>query len=312
MKFLVGSCGGYLGQSAINILKETYPNSKILGLDCEPITPARFLVDTYFEAPSAKDVEYLEFLRKILSQESIDFFLPMHELEIEICLKNLEIFTDLDVKVITIGVDIWDKCSTKLAAYRTCESISVPFVITQLVTESKKNTTFPAFVKPNAGSGSRQTRIVYSLEELAELRAHKEEFVVQNLLVSKTPELTVAVFRDDSNDIRVIQLERVLQGGASVWVRVASYPLVESFCKKLAAYLSLEGSINVQLMITDTGPWVFEINPRFSSSLELRHKLGFQDLVWSIELASKKKPSNYSPPAIGAQCVISRSARLIT
>ena len=53
--------------------------------------------------------------------------------------------------------------------------------------------------------------------------------------------------------------------------------------EKLAVKLNLVGSINVQLRITDNSPKVFEINPRFSSTVLYRHLFGFEDLIWSIE-----------------------------
>ena len=51
----------------------------------------------------------------------------------------------------------------------------------------------------------------------------------------------------------------------------------------LAVKINLEGSINVQLRLTEKGPVVFEINPRFSSTVLFRHMFGFKDLEWSIQ-----------------------------
>ena len=47
--------------------------------------------------------------------------------------------------------------------------------------------------------------------------------------------------------------------------------------------LDLTGSINVQLRIQENIPKIFEINPRFSSTVLFRHLFGFEDLIWSIE-----------------------------
>ena len=46
--------------------------------------------------------------------------------------------------------------------------------------------------------------------------------------------------------------------------------------------LDLRGSINIQLRFTSEGPRIFEINPRFSSTIYFRHAVGFQDLIWSV------------------------------
>jgi len=47
----------------------------------------------------------------------------------------------------------------------------------------------------------------------------------------------------------------------------------------------LQGSMNIQLILTDSGPRIFEINPRFSSTVLMRHKLGFCDFLWSLDEA---------------------------
>ena len=52
--------------------------------------------------------------------------------------------------------------------------------------------------------------------------------------------------------------------------------------------LNLNGSINIQLRLTKNGPRVFEINPRFSSTALMRHRIGFSDVLWAIDEAEDK------------------------
>jgi carbamoyl-phosphate synthase large subunit len=40
---------------------------------------------------------------------------------------------------------------------------------------------------------------------------------------------------------------------------------------------------------------VFEINPRFSSTVVFRHKLGFTDLVWSLQEQVLNLSTSYVP-----------------
>jgi carbamoyl-phosphate synthase large subunit len=46
--------------------------------------------------------------------------------------------------------------------------------------------------------------------------------------------------------------------------------------------------MNIQMRLTDKGPRVFEINPRFSSTVLMRHRLGFSDVLWAIDEAEGK------------------------
>ena len=51
---------------------------------------------------------------------------------------------------------------------------------------------------------------------------------------------------------------------------------------KLANLIDLNGCINIQLKILKGVPKIFEINPRLSSTVYMRHELGFNDLVYGL------------------------------
>jgi len=69
----------------------------------------------------------------------------------------------------------------------------------------------------------------------------------------------------------------------------------------LAVKLNLIGSINVQLRMNDNLPKIFEINPRFSSTVLFRHLFGFKDLEWSIKDLFGEKLDAYIPPKVGSK-----------
>ena len=62
-------------------------------------------------------------------------------------------------------------------------------------------------------------------------------------------------------------------------------------CEVIAKGLDLRGSMNIQLRLTDKGPRVFEINPRFSSTVLMRHRLGYTDVLWALDEAEGKSIS---------------------
>lgn len=310
MKFIIGSCGGHLGQSTINILRSEYPDAELVGIDSEIYQPSRLLVDKFFQVPSATKNTYLTELLKIISAENVDFFIPLHESEIETCLDYSEKILESGVGLISVAKHIWDSCSSKMSAFETCLSAGLPFVQTKYLSEIDHTISYPIFVKPNFGSGSRGASVINSDVELNRIRSVSDDLVVQEVLTSNSPEVTVAIFRDGEKDIRVLQLERALQAGASTWVRVILNPEIDHFCRELAEFLDLSGSINVQLFITDKGPVIFEINARFSSSMELRNSLGFHDLIWSLNLANGEVLKPYFAPAIGAQAIMTREAKV--
>ena len=76
---------------------------------------------------------------------------------------------------------------------------------------------------------------------------------------------------------------RELVGGFTGWAQVVDEPEAVSQCIALAEALDLRGPMNAQMRITDRGPRIFEINPRLSSTVYLRHLLGFSDVQWMLD-----------------------------
>ena len=88
-----------------------------------------------------------------------------------------------------------------------------------------------------------------------------------------------------SLDGTVLQLLRKLIGRVTAWCSFINNREVLEICKTVAKNIDLQGSMNIQLRITKSGPTIFEINPRFSSSVLMCHRLGFCDLLWTLSEA---------------------------
>ena len=52
---------------------------------------------------------------------------------------------------------------------------------------------------------------------------------------------------------------------------------------KIADEINLYGSINIQFILQNRTIKIFDINPRFSSTVRMRDMVGFQDCVWWIK-----------------------------
>jgi len=90
-----------------------------------------------------------------------------------------------------------------------------------------------------------------------------------------------------------------LTGGYSGYGEVVENSEINNLLTSIAEKIQLVGSINIQLRLTINGPFVFEINPRFSSTVLFRHLLGFQDLLWSIQEINSEPISPYTTPEVG-------------
>ena len=71
--------------------------------------------------------------------------------------------------------------------------------------------------------------------------------------------------------------------------------------KQIFAALNVAGLYNIQLRLTDDGPKIFEINPRVSSTVVFRNKLGFEDFKWWVLEALGKELPHYDAVSAGTK-----------
>ena len=68
---------------------------------------------------------------------------------------------------------------------------------------------------------------------------------------------------------------------------------IEKLAKQVAELFELRGYINIQLKRKAGCLYVFEINPRISGTVMFRHMLGFEDLLWWLDLLDEKITPEY-------------------
>lgn len=117
----------------------------------------------------------------------------------------------------------------------------------------------------------------------------------QELIPEDEGEYTCGLFRSGAGEIRTIVFRRKLRGGLTGSGVVVESPAIEKLLNVIAERLNLCGSINVQLRLNAGVPYVFEINPRFSSTVRFRHQLGFSDVLWALRDHIKVSIGDYRP-----------------
>ena len=161
----------------------------------------------------------------------------------------------------------------------------------------------PIIIKPRAGRGSREIKKIFSQSELDEqiqiLDGKLDKYVWQELLEDDDKELTCALIKTKTNELRTLQIRRTLNNGFTDYGEVVDYAQVGSYLEKVASVLKFEGLMNVQLRIKNKHPMLFEINPRVSSTVVFRHKLGFKDLKWWVDDLVGNDVEDYKKDQVG-------------
>ena len=94
-------------------------------------------------------------------------------------------------------------------------------------------------------------------------------------------EYTCCIFKT-KNKYKHISFKRKLHGGTTKSGEVINNDNINDLLLKISNSIEIGGSINIQLRLVNGIPYIFEINPRFSSTIYFRYLFKFNDLIWSI------------------------------
>ena len=145
----------------------------------------------------------------------------------------------------------------------------------------------PVFVKPNIGRGSRGIRKImndkqldayYCLENYA-----PSEVIIQPYIDGI--EYTVGVVVNSKNQIISISPKKVIQKkGITISAVTENNEIISDLARKITKKLKPKGPFNIQLFLNEKlTPVIFEINPRFSTTLVLSYEAGVDEISLLID-----------------------------
>lgn len=284
--FMLSSIGGLLSQNVATCIRDAFPNSTLVGTDIHLEHAGTHFVNEFVLAERAESKTFLMKLALTIDTHRPGFYFPLNEVELmrlaELGTKEREeIFKD--TKLVWSGENVLGKFLNKDQTMSFLDSINVRRPKTYLPFSSNEFK-FPVVVKPNNGSGSKNLFLCETLAQYEAAMALVTNPIIQEYIPSSETEYTVGVFARRGEGARCIAFRRKLSpGGGTSWCETYFDQELEEICKKVAKAIDLHGSMNIQLRKHENQYYIFEVNPRFSSTVHMRTKLGFQDVLWSIE-----------------------------
>lgn len=281
MKILVTGVAGDIGNGIGRILRDSGLTSRLIGCDIHDQHMGPFVFDVCRLVPVVTVRSYLDILLGVAKEYEVDAIIPTSEAEQRFFFErgiSQEIgsipLIMANTKVLDVGFD-----KLKTAHFLAGQNLPFPWTTTVADNEPKE---FPCIMKSRFGAGSKEMRLIGGPELVPAFRKIFSDNIWQECVGTIDEEYTCGLYRSLAGVIRVIVFRRRLSAGTTIYGEVVDNPEINQLCSQIAEAVELNGSINVQLRLTSHGPIVFEINPRFSSTVVFRHKLGFEDLIWSI------------------------------
>jgi predicted ATP-grasp superfamily ATP-dependent carboligase len=173
----------------------------------------------------------------------------------------------------------------------------------------------PAVLKPDDGAGCVDTRVYADLEDARRAwnaRGRDSRTVLQPYIEGDAASLSLLV-RDGRAVILAVNRQHVAQfGGAlqftgcSVNGLAAWRPLLADLADGIADALpDLWGYVGVDLILTESGTVVLEVNPRLTTSyVGLRASIGVNPAAWVLALLDEAAPLP-APPAVADRVEVS-------
>ena len=316
MNILITGCGGDIAQAITKTFSHApsfqytiTPWFYLIGCDISKKNAGRFYFPCTKVVPRAGTKDYLSSISKIIKEQNLDLIIPMSESELRYFTE--EGIEDIDgVPLLMANKKTREIGFDKYKTYKFLKDNSFPYPWTQKM-EDGKPIVLPCIAKPRFLQGSKHLTIID--EDNVDFyynRAKNPGNLITNELMKgifqeklepSDEEYTCGVYRTKKGETRTIIFRRKLHGGITGYGKVVRSRDIEVFLKRLAEKLDLRGSINVQLIYTDKAPIVFEINPRFSSTVLFRHILGFKDVIWSVKEMLGEEIDKYEIPEEGTE-----------
>ncbi len=287
-KFLITGAQGDIAQSICKIIRRNYNNKVVIdGMDILDSGPSDYIFNKILLSPKTNTKNYELFIKRVFKK--YDLIIPTTENEIKYLSNNkkiLKLFPILINKPEIVRLFL-NKISThNFLSFNKIFPPKFSIPVNQL-----KNYTKPFFLKTIYGHGNKNYQLINSRIKFKKLRKAKtNNWMAQEYFGDKYDEYTCCVIKLDTF-ISTIIFKRKLKNGITYYAEVIKNNKIDKAIKSIAEKINLSGSINIQLKIYRNKISIFEINPRLSSTVMMRHMLGFKDCVWWIEFfLSKKTP----------------------
>ena len=285
---LVSGLGGDVSQSVAMALKGRY---RLIGCDCQGFKPYRQFVEHFVQVPAAiNNKDFLKAMAKLIRRYKVDFYIPVPEAELRCLHHHRSLIEKWPAMTLMHNHQVLDAFLDKFNTSTYLEHLGVPVPKTQLLKDVDPNRCrLPAVIKSRFGCGGRHVRYVVDRRDVSYWKQKDQgELIFQENVGAPEEEYTSAVF-SDGKKVEVVSFRRKLHsGGFSREIEHVHAPALFKIGKQVAENTNLKGSINIQSRKLGGKFYVFEINPRLSSTVLLRRHFGFDDAHWWISILSGK------------------------
>tara|TARA_B110000879_G_scaffold211901_1_gene306066 strand:+ start:6966 stop:7958 length:993 start_codon:yes stop_codon:yes gene_type:complete len=287
MNILVTGVGSTLGYGILETISKSGLDCQLSGADYFETAVGLYKVDFPFILPDVlssevSDEDWLESVIEIIERQNINYVLVGLDFEVPLFAKfKNRIETLFACQVIVSSLEVVEICNDKWLTYCFLRDNGFDAPRSCLPSEIdsfKSEVQFPWIVKPRQGSTSNGLFRVTDMDTLSHALDNCDNPVIQEEVGISDEEYTCGVLSVNGEVLSSIALRRTLKNGNTTVAYYAQCTEIDSYIRRVAGKLGSFGPINIQLRLTETGPKIFEINPRFSGTTTVRACFGLNEI----------------------------------
>jgi carbamoyl-phosphate synthase large subunit len=289
--FFTGGSGGATIE-AVKSLKAQGDLYEVITADAIATSAGFTFADRSYVVPFGADDRFVDALREIVTRERPEFIIPLVDEEIP---KVHRFVRDEapQLRVVTPTSSFCDLVLDKWTMAQALQAHGLSVARTWLASEPQ-GATYPAIVKPRVGRGSRGLAFLADARDLAaylrDAPLPADRYIVQERLFG--PEFTTSVVVAlDGTFFTVVPKEALDKRGITFAGVTRAVPEIHELGRAITQELDPRGPFNVQLVLgADRVPRVFEINPRYSTTMALTLASGVNEVDAVLRHARGEDP----------------------
>lgn len=283
----------------VNYFKEALGGTgKVYAANSSLNATALIEADDYVLTPGIYEDNYIEFLLEFCKKQNIQLLIPLFDIDLLVLAKAKERFEAVGVIVVVSDPETISICNDKYLTYSTLKRWGFLVPKTYLdINEVKDDVehgriNFPLVLKPRWGMGSIGIYIAQNFDELnfyykklgeqiqssylkfeSKMTAG-QEIIFQEFIGGK--EYGLDIINDlEGNHILVSSKVKIemRSGETDAATTVQSDELI-ALGEKLASFMKHTGNLDVDILESDKGPTILEMNARFGGGYPFSHLAG--------------------------------------
>lgn len=269
---------------------------RVLTADMNENAIGLYISDKGFLIPGGLAPGFLPAIREICRREKVDAVIPLVDEELSTAVE----LEEEGIKVLLPRKKFIETCLDKHLLMKELEKAGIGAPGTRLASDGFEGLIYPIVVKPRVGRGSRGLGLVHSEDELVTF-LQSSPYKPENLLLQEYidgPEYTISVVVWRDGKVQAVVPKEIIHKQGITRLAVTKFnSKIDEICRLVQKHLNADGPFNVQLRLNkETGePGIFEINPRFSTSVSLTVAAGIDEIGELLKQALTGMPSQIGP-----------------